>query len=339
MSSPPAREGAVREPAVSVLITSYNRQACLAAAIESVLAQRFTDFELLVVDDASTDGSVEVARRHERDPRVRVVVNEKNLGQFPNRNHAASLARAPLIKFHDSDDLMYPHCLEVMVECLRTEPRADFALSGSRTWNGGPCPMLLTPADSYRREFLGAGMFNLGPACALFRTAFFRATGGFPERGVASDYLFWLAACREARVLLVPGDLFWYRVHGGQELVSPAAARDYAASWGAGWRALEHADCPLGSSELVQARRNWLYILLRSSWRDLRRGRPSLAWFRLRRAELGLRDLLTYLRRPRRDRWAGTPLDPAGEFLVPGWLRPAGTTRPAEPAPAPDEIS
>src|ERR1043165_8139265 len=102
-------------PRVSVLLTAYNREAFIADAIESVLVQTFTDFELLIVDDGSTDRTVEIARRYLHDSRGRLVQNEPNLGQFPNRNYAAQLARGEYLKFHDSDDLMYPHCLAVMI--------------------------------------------------------------------------------------------------------------------------------------------------------------------------------------------------------------------------------
>src|SRR5262245_32512875 len=133
-------------PGVSILLTSFNREDFLAASIESVLAQSFGDFELLIVDDRSTDATVEIARKYEHlDSRVRLVINERNLGQFANRNHSASLASAPLLKFHDSDDLMYPHCLSVMVPAMRSMPQAGFGLSNSQAWPGGPVPMFLTP--------------------------------------------------------------------------------------------------------------------------------------------------------------------------------------------------
>ncbi len=147
-------------PAVSVLMTAYNRERYVGAAIESVLAQAFPDFELIVVDDASSDGTVEVARTYARiDPRVRVHVNGRNLGDYGNRNHAASLARGRFLKYHDSDDLMYPHCLATCVPLLGAERRAAFALSAGGYWPGGPCPMLSTPRMSYQREFLGHGLF------------------------------------------------------------------------------------------------------------------------------------------------------------------------------------
>src|SRR3954452_11951093 len=238
---PPRADGDPRRemtpsPMVSVLLTAYNRERYIRAAIESVLAQTFTDFELIVSDDRSHDATVTAAEEYaRRDPRVRVVVNERNLGDYPNRRQAASLARGTYLKFHDSDDIMYPHCLDTMVRALEGEPSAAFALSGSHHWPGGPCPMLLTPKLAYEREFLGSGLFHLGPAAALFRADAFRDLGGFPTAGVASDYLFWLDACAKANVLLVSADLFYYRIHPGQELCDPRAEAEYARAGRAAW--------------------------------------------------------------------------------------------------------
>ena len=145
-------------PKVSVLMTAYNRETLIAASIESVLAQTLADLELLIVDDRSSDGTLDVARRYERlDSRVHVVANQTNLGDYSNRNHAATYARAPLLKYHDSDDLMYPHCLDVMASMMMSEPRASFGLSTGSAWPGGPCPMLLTPRMAYQREYFEIG--------------------------------------------------------------------------------------------------------------------------------------------------------------------------------------
>ena len=70
-------------PAISVLLTVFNRERFVGPAIESVLVQTYTDFELLVVDDGSTDKSVEVAQRYLSDPRVRILRNERNLEKRP----------------------------------------------------------------------------------------------------------------------------------------------------------------------------------------------------------------------------------------------------------------
>jgi len=295
-------------PTISVLMTSYNRQRYLAAAIDSVLAQTFADFELIVSDDGSTDRSAAIAYEYaRRDPRVHVSINARNLGDYGNRRQAASLASGRYLKYHDSDDIMYPHCLATMLEPLAAEPRAGFAMSGNRFWPGGPCPMLLTPALAYAREFLGSGLFHLGPACALFRADVFRELGGFPDSGVASDYLFWLHACARVNVLLVPGDLFYYRVHEGQEQGRAVARLDYARASAAAWRALNAPDCPLDRDACERAKRNWLFTVARGAWRDARRGRFGDAAAILRYAGVDLADWVRYLRRPRRMASAGTP--------------------------------
>jgi glycosyltransferase involved in cell wall biosynthesis len=308
-------------PLVSVLMTAYNRAPLIGASIQSVLAQTFRDFELLIVDDQSTDGTLDIARDFERrDRRIRVVVNERNLGQFANRNRAATLARGSLLKYHDSDDLMYPHCLAVMVPMLLSQPRAAFGLSSGNAWPGGPCPMLLTPRMAYQREFFGGGLFMCGPAGALFRAEAFRRLGGFPDQGVPSDSLFWLHACATEPVVLLPADLFWYRMHASQELQSAKGQREYARVAGAFWRALDAPECPLTPAERERAKRNRAFHLAKRTLQDLRRGRVRFAWDRLRQSHMNAIDWLRYLRPPVRETFAGTPWGADGDFVTPAWL-------------------
>lgn len=307
---------------LTVVITSFNREKYIGPAIESVLNSSFGDFELLVLDDASTDGTAEVARSvAAREKRIRLVVNQRNLGQFGNRNRAIQLVETPYLKYHDSDDLMYPYCIDTMMRLLRAAPEAGFALSSGWAWPGGPCPMLLTPRMSYQREFLGLGMFFCGPSGALFRTEVLRKLGGFPDRGVASDYCFWLKACAVTPVVLVPADLFWYRIHPSQEFQSQNATRDYALGQGDSWRALLAKECPLEGDELSNAKRSCAFRLLRSIWRDVRAGRFALARLRLASAGIRLSDLIRYPPRRILDPQAGTPLGTDGDFLVPLWPR------------------
>jgi glycosyltransferase involved in cell wall biosynthesis len=297
-------------PAVSVLMTAYNREDYIAESIDSVLAQKFGDFELVITDNQSTDGTVEIARRYERlDPRVRVVVNERNLGQFGNRNRAASLATGEFLKFHDSDDVMYPHCLDVMVAAMRAEPRAGFGLSNSRAWPGAPAPILLTPRQSYQREFLGFGVFMCGPGGSIFRTAVFTALGGFDDFGAPSDTIFWMRACARYPVLLLPGDLFYYREHPGQEFQSARVVREYATVPAHMWRALESPDCPLSEAEKAIARRNVAYSTAKTAWRAARAGRFGRAWHQLTASDISAGEWLRYLRPPRRSVTAGLPAD------------------------------
>jgi glycosyltransferase involved in cell wall biosynthesis len=295
-------------PRISVLLTSYNRESYIAESIESVLAQSLTDFELVICDDRSGDGTVGVISEYaRRDSRIRFSINERNLGDYVNRRRVASLARGRFLKYHDSDDVMYPHCLATMVEPLEAEPRAGFALSGARSWPGGPCPMLLSPRLAYEREFLGAGLFQQGPASALFRAEAFTALGGFPEVDFSGDYLFWLRACTTVNVLLVPGDLFYYRVHAGQEIAKPASLVAYARAAAEAWRVLNSPKCPLTGDALDRAKRNFVFSQARGIYRHLKAGRIRAAAITSRHLGLSLGDWASYLRPPCRTTTAGTP--------------------------------
>jgi hypothetical protein len=322
----------VSRPLVSVLVTLYNRERYVAAAIESVLAQSLQDFEIVVTDDMSTDGSAAVvAALAARDSRIRLHRNPRNLGDYANRNHAASLARGTYLKFHDSDDVMYPHCLETMVTLLAREPSAVLALSNGGYWPGGPVPILSTPSMSYRREFLGHGLFMAGPAGALFRRDAFEASGGFEDHGPASDYLYWMRVCARHDVVLVPGDLFWYRVHDGQSLTAPSSLASYARVPAHVWATLADTGCPLTSEEREVARRNLVFSVAKQVWRAARRGRLRDAACWVRESGFGPAVWLAYLRPPRRSLLAGVPLDSAGDYLVSDWCRPAEDTPVSEP--------
>lgn len=101
---------------VSVCIPTYNGSDFLAECLDSVLAQTYTDFEVLVVDNCSTDNSFELAQEYaHRDSRVRVCRNETNLGMVGNWNRCLELAQGEWIKFVFVDDWIMPECLELML--------------------------------------------------------------------------------------------------------------------------------------------------------------------------------------------------------------------------------
>src|SRR5262245_14197402 len=116
-------------PAISVLMPIYNAGRFLPAAVESVLAQTFADFELIAIDDGSRDGSSEVlAQLAARDPRIRVFAQE-NRGIVATLNRALELARAPLVARMDADDLSRPDRFAKQIAFLRQHPEVA-AVSG-----------------------------------------------------------------------------------------------------------------------------------------------------------------------------------------------------------------
>lgn len=109
-------------PRVSVVIPTYNRAQFIASAIESVLTQTFGDFELIVVDDGSTDRTSEIVTSIS-DPRV-VFVRQENAGRSTARNRALALAKGAYIAFLDSDDLYLPGKLALQIQYMDQHPEA-----------------------------------------------------------------------------------------------------------------------------------------------------------------------------------------------------------------------
>ena len=108
-------------PAISVLMPVYNAERFLAVAIESILQQTFTDFEFLIIDDCSTDGSAAIIHSY-ADPRIRYYRNDTNLGISATLNKGIELAAAPLIARMDGDDISYPERLQTQYDFIRENP-------------------------------------------------------------------------------------------------------------------------------------------------------------------------------------------------------------------------
>jgi glycosyltransferase involved in cell wall biosynthesis len=104
-------------PAVSIILPTHNRACSLRRSIESVLNQSFADFELIVVDDCSTDGTLDVVRGID-DNRIRYLHSEKQMGAGGARNCGIRAATADLLAFQDSDDEWYQNKLQLQMECL-----------------------------------------------------------------------------------------------------------------------------------------------------------------------------------------------------------------------------
>jgi hypothetical protein len=125
--------------------------------------------------------------------------------------------------------------------------------------------------------------------------------------GAASDYLFWLEACTKVNALLVPGNLFHYRVHAGQELSSHKSSLDYAQSVGVAWTMLNSSRCPLAAETREQAKRNFAYGQARGAFRHFKRRNFVASASILRHSRMSVSDWLRYLRPPKRRASAGTP--------------------------------
>lgn len=252
-------------PLVSVLMTAYNRQDYIAQAIESVLTSTLQNFELIIVDDQSTDNTVEVARKYElQDDRVSVYINETNLGDYPNRNKAASYAQGKYIKYLDSDDLIYPHSLAVMVKSMETFPDAGYGLS-SLPDSKGIFPICISPETAYLEHFFTASAhFNRSPGSAIIRTDVFHKVGGFSGKRMIGDNEMWFKLSQEHSLVKFPRDLVWHRSHENQESRSDYSKQYEQLRKDVTEDALKSAKCPLSASQIEQVRKRLKHQKIKS---------------------------------------------------------------------------
>lgn len=207
------------QPLVSVLMTAYNREKYISYAIDSVLSSSYNNFELIIVDDRSSDRTVEIATKYASiDSRIRVYVNDLNLGDYPNRNKAASYAKGKYLKYVDADDYIYPWGLDMLVRMMESNPSAGWGLCSLMQIKSAPYPVLLNPYEAYRHAYFGSGLFHKAPLSSIIKTEVFNAVSGFSSMRMVGDFEMWHRLALEFPVLLMPDGIVWYREHDAQEV-------------------------------------------------------------------------------------------------------------------------
>jgi len=209
-------------PLVTVLMTVYNGLPYLPRAIDSVLAQTMREFELLIIDDGGTDGSVELIQQY-HDSRIRMIRNDQNRGQAWSLNRGVALARSPYLARLDQDDVCLPDRLGQQVAWLQRRP--ELAAVGCWAYyvnaDGDVHGLVGMRVGDYG-AFLGAvltGASPLGHPTVMFRREVLQRVGGYDETfAPCEDYELW---CRMARhrecILTMPMPLMQMRVHGQQQ--------------------------------------------------------------------------------------------------------------------------
>ena len=205
-----------RNPLISVLMTAYNREKYIAEAIESVLASTYNNFELIVVDDHSTDDTVAIVNRYAvNDSRIQVYINEKNMGDYSNRNLAVSYAKGTYIFFVDSDDKTYPDSLAYCVNSMLQDINADM---GILCRVPELCEKILNPEQSVQYHFFDKQFLIIGPGGTITKKSFFDSINGYPEKyGPANDMYFNLKAASHGNLKCLCKEFLYHRIHEEQE--------------------------------------------------------------------------------------------------------------------------
>jgi glycosyltransferase involved in cell wall biosynthesis len=221
-------------PTVSVIVPNFNHANFLRQRIECVLGQTYQDFEVILLDDCSTDESRSILSEYATDPRVRLEFNEKNSGStFKQWNKGVRLARGEYIWIAESDDYADPRLLERLVKVLDVEPEVTFAYC--RSWrtsekgqpNGFAADDFLDLIDArrWKADFLADGRdecqqyfvcANAVPnaSAVVFRKAVYEHVAGADESfRQCGDWKLWAAMALEGRVAYIAEPLNYYRFH------------------------------------------------------------------------------------------------------------------------------
>ena len=216
--------GAESEVAVSICIPTWNRCLLLQEAMQSVFGQTFEDFELLVCDNASDDGTEQVVRSF-LDPRIRYVRNSRNIGHRENWNRCLSLARGEYIAILPDDDAMLPENIARKVEILRRNPQVGLIHSKfhlidehgdiirwNTNWGHGPDREV--DAIEKREGLLTAFINTINVPTVLFRRVCYERLGGFSARvRLAFDWEYWMRIAVFYDTAFLAEPLVKWRIH------------------------------------------------------------------------------------------------------------------------------
>ena len=204
-------------PVVSVLLTVYNGLPYLREAVDSILEQSFTDFELVVVDDGSTDDSLELLHDYERnDPRVRLF-ERPHMGIVPAANFGLAQCRGEFLARMDSDDIAMPGRFEAQVRAMRRDPEVA-VVGGVYDLVDGAGRLLRTeypPADDESLQELALrGLTPIPQPLAMMRMSMVRQVGEYDVVvETAEDNDMWLRLGEIGKLVTVPQKLLAYRQH------------------------------------------------------------------------------------------------------------------------------
>ena len=220
-------------PKISVIVPNYNHGRFLNQRIDSILNQTFQDFELILLDDCSTDNSRDILSSYASDPRVRLEFNEKNSGTpFKQWNKGVQIARGQYIWIAESDDYTAPRFLERLVPILEAEPNTAYAYCRSwRVFANGETPgfmdYYLKPLDLHHwtadhradgreecRNFFARMNCVPNASAVVFRRAVFEQVGGADETlRLCGDWKLWASMALTGQIAYVAEPLNYFRFH------------------------------------------------------------------------------------------------------------------------------
>lgn len=212
-------------PKISVILPVYNGALYIKDAVQSILDQTYGDFELIVLNDASTDNTLEVLQSFS-DPRMKIITNEQNLRVVKSLNKGLAMATGEFIARMDGDDIAHPRRFELQVAYLEANPTVD--LCGTWVQVFGARDHIAKSSEHH--ELIKAHLFFLNslyhPSVMFRRSSFLRHNLAYDESFVnAEDYGLWVKIVDMLKLANVPKILLQYREHDSNVSVLKASNR------------------------------------------------------------------------------------------------------------------
>lgn len=213
-------------PRVSLLIPTFNRESYLGDALNSALNQTYDNLEIIVHDDASTDGTWELLSRY-HDPRLRVIRTDDNHGMIGGWNYLVTQARGQYLKFLASDDLLEPTCIAELVAAALAHPTAALMTCQRQFVNeqgrvvkqmGFARQDVVVNGPSHAHEILTSLRENkIGePTAVLYPTRLVRQAGEYdPQFSQFADFEYWIRLLQFGELVYVHKTLCSFRLHAG----------------------------------------------------------------------------------------------------------------------------
>lgn len=280
-------QGQSAAPQVSVLMTFLNPGRYFAPAIQSLLDQTFADFELIAVDDGSTDESVAVLKGFD-DPRIRLVKLDRRIGRTPALRLALGHARGEFVANLDADDLAAPDRLERQVECLRANPKLVLVagLCALIDGEGRRFGTFGMPSDPQATRAMLCHTNPIAHSAVMYRRAAAEAVGGYPlDYAYAQDFGLWVRLAGMGDVAVLPFECASLREH--QQRMTVVNEYMIARGWDAIRLFGEAQDLPNQDRAAIRLGRRAVALEL---------GRLALTHARLRQPGPALRAALRGLR-------------------------------------------
>lgn len=202
------------EKLVSIVLPIYNGEKYMNLSIDSILSQTYKNWELIIIDDCSTDKTPEIAKAYsDKDARISYYRNEVNLKLPRGLNRGFSLSKGDYLTWTSDDNLYLPEAIERMLNTLQKE-NTDFVFATCDVINeNGEVVEIIKAPKNYKKAILGG---NFVGACFMYTRKVYEAIGDYnPDNFLVEDYDYWLKIFAKFDISNIQDVLYRYRWHDG----------------------------------------------------------------------------------------------------------------------------